>query len=1023
MSSSEQDRRTVHRARYESFRELLRLNRSALAQLAELEHSYYGGQALGLAALRAKCAGLIGSTRALSVKLADLEEGARPAQLLDACARIDEGVRPLLLRAPLPTGPLVVPLSALGTGAELIAGSKATNLAVAHSVLRLPTPAGFAFTTAAYARFLTASNLLETIESQLAAISGEEEAEDVDLPCAALQALVLGAPVPGDLADVALEAFDDLAAQSGSGLRVAVRSSAVGEDTSVSFAGQYATVLDVGRDRLLDAFKEVVASKFSPRAVVYRLRNGLDDWDVPMSVLVLQMVRPRVAGVLYTANPATRDARSVAIHAVEGLAERLVAGETASTVVYVERDTAVAGHPPCRVRSSHFEAASAILSASEAMDLARAGIALESHFDCPQDVEWAIDGRGAPYILQSRPLHIASVPRIPRPKLTLLVSGGEVASPGWAVGQVFVPRPGRSMPDGAVLVAESASPDLAREAGRAGAIVTEAGTIACHLASVARELGVPAVVGMPGARRVLDDGAEVTLIADEQGAALYAGRDEDVARRGRWRRRVPPDGPMMLRMRAVLDWLAPLHLKDPGSPEFTPEGCRTIHDIIRVAHESAMRDMFRLPASAAGSGGVAKLRTRLPLDLYVVDLGGGLDPRAREAPDDGALLSTPLQAVWRGFSHPGIQWSGPANMDVRGFMAIMAESAVSSPDALQDASSYALIASDYLNLSARFGYHFANVVSLCGDSADENYVSLQFSGGVGSFDGRSLRAQFVAAVLERLGFHSVVRGDLVEATLKSGEKTGIQAKLDQVGRLLASTRLLDVSIHRHEQIGEMTEMFFAGDYDFLRHSPEGRVEGFYVHSGTWSRAQDAGETIIVQDGTEWGSGLTGGVTRLMRRVVGGARYQAFLDNVKAYHYFPKLIAKDGEVESGTVTVRVRPVAGIIDQAAGLVFGLRNAGNYFALRVNALENNLILFETVDGTRMQRAAFERTIEPGRWYRLTAVLSGRRVEGFLDDERLVAFEAERTVAGHVGLWTKADSLSHFAGLKIERGERCSG
>jgi pyruvate,water dikinase len=157
----------------------------------------------------------------------------------------------------------------------------------------------------------------------------------------------------------------------------------------------------------------------------------------------------------------------------------------------------------------------------------------------------------------------------------------------------------------------------------------------------------------------------------------------------------------------------------------------------------------------------------------------------------------------------------------------------------------------------------------------------------------------------------------------------------------------------------------------------------------------------------------------MRRMVGGARYQAFLDNIKAYHYFPKLIAKDGEIESGTVTVRVRAVSGFIDQAAGLVLGLRNVGNYFALRINALENNLVLFEHVNGNRFQRATIERAIEAGRWYRLKATLSGRRVLGFLDDELLIDFEADRAVAGHVGLWTKADSVCQFASLTIDRGE----
>jgi len=1018
MSTSKQEAGSIYRERYETFREVLRLNRSALSQVAELEQSYYGGPPLGLAALRAKYDNLIATARLLVVKLANLEGRATLVELTAACDRIDAHVRASLVRPPIPAGQLVVSLDALAAEPDVVAGAKATNLSIARNLLHLPTPAGFALTAAAHARFLTASNLLKAIGVQLEAITGQDDA-DLEVRCRALQDLINSATVPVDLAEAAMTAFDELAAHSTGALQVAVRSSAVGEDTSVSFAGQYATMLGVRREQVLDAYKRVIASKFTPRAVLYRLRNGLDDWDAPMCVLVLPMVEPRAAGVMYTAHPTTGDARFVIIHAVAGLGERLVAGETPAAVFSVERDMANPGHPPSTVRPCLKGLACELVNEEEAMDLARAGVALESHFGCPQDVEWAIDQQGKFFILQSRPLHIASAPRVPRSKLPLLALGGEVASPGWAVGRVFVARPGRVMPDGAVVVAESASPDLARLASRAGAIVTEAGSVACHLASVARELGVPAIVGLSRARQLLIDGTEVTLMADQAGGALYAGHDQDVAHLPRWRHRAPNEGPMMRRMRAVLDSLAPLNLTDPNASDFSPEGCRTVHDVIRFAHEAAMRAMFRLPTTAEGSSGALSLRTRIPLDLYVVDLGGGLKLGPGEAPHDGAVTSIPLQAVWRGISHPGIQWSGPANIDMRGLMIIMAESAISSPDVLQDVSSYALISSDYLNLSARFGYHFANLVSLCGDNSDENYVSIQFSGGVGSFDGRSLRAQFVAAVLERLDFDVVIRGDLVEGTLKTGEKPRIQARLDQIGRLLASTRLLDVSIQGLEHVNRMTDMFFAGDYDFLGHSSQGRIEGFYVHSGTWSRSEEAGEPFIVQDGSEWRGGLSGGVTRLMRRMVGGARYQEFLDNVKAYHYFPKLIAKDGEVESGTVAVRVRAVAGFIDQAAGLVLGLRNIGNYFALRINALENNLVLFETLNGQRFQRATVERPIETGRWYFLKTTLSGRRLLAFLDGELLIDFEADRPVAGHVGLWTKADSLSHFASLTIDRDE----
>jgi pyruvate,water dikinase len=1009
---------SVYRDRYEAFRELLRLNSSSLAWLAEIEQAYYGGPPLGAAALGARYDALSATVRLLVGRLADLGDEASSVALLRSHSLIDAGLREVLAFRSPQEGPIVVRLDMLAerSDAATLAGAKATNLAIARNILHLPTPDGFVLTAAAYARFVEGSGLREPLETLLASVEGGEDA-DLDARCGAFQDLVLAAQVPDDIARAALAAYDDLDVSSGSPPRVAVRSSAVGEDTSTSFAGQYVSVLDVTRENLLDAYKHVVASKFAPRALLYRLRAGLDDRDTPMSVLVLQMLDPRVAGVLYTAHPASGDATRVAIHMVEGLGERLVSGDVSAAVVTIERDMASPGHPAAIVSASGHPRGRLLLGQMEAMGLARAGIALESRFGCPQDVEWAIDWRGDLYILQSRPLHVAGIPRVPQSSLPLLAAGGETASPGWAVGRVFIARPGMSMPDKAVLVAESASPDLARLAGRAIAIVTETGSVACHLASVAREAGIPAILGLPRARELLADGAEVTVLAGETGGLLHAGRDEEIADLPSWRPRVVVGGPIMNRMRAVLDRLSPLHLTDPASADFSPEGCRTIHDLIRFTHERAIDLMFRLPATTRGPGGAVKLRTRIPLDLYVVDLGGGLDDRAGGEPHDGEIASWPLRAVWRGFSHPGIAWTGPANMDVRGLMTIMAESALASPETLQDTSSYAVISSDYLDLSARFGYHFAHLAALCGDRDEENYISVQFSGGVGSFEGRSLRAQFVAAVLEGLGFRVSLRGDLVEAAVKAGERASIESKLDQLGRLLASTRLLDVSIRNLDQIGRMTRMFFDGDYDFLAQAGQRRIEGFYLLSGDWSRAEQDGASLIVQDGSEWRSGLAGGWTRLMRRMVGDARYQDFLDNIKAYHYFPKLIAKDGEIEHGSVAVRAQPVAGIIDQAAGLVFGLRNAGNYFALRINALENNFVLFEYVQGHRLQRVTIERAIETGRWYGLEASLSGRRIRGLLDGEPLIDFEADRPVAGHVGLWTKADSVSRFTDFAIQR------
>jgi pyruvate, water dikinase len=151
----------------------------------------------------------------------------------------------------------------------------------------------------------------------------------------------------------------------------------------------------------------------------------------------------------------------------------------------------------------------------------------------------------------------------------------------------------------------------------------------------------------------------------------------------------------------------------------------------------------------------------------------------------------------------------------------------------------------------------------------------------------------------------------------------------------------------------------------------------------------------------------------------GSKYQEFLDNIGAYYYFPLAIAKESWIESGRVEVKIKPIDGHIDQAGGLAFGIRDINNYFVFRINALENNVILFEFVRSKRIQRVSVEKPIDSKRWYNLSAELKGNEILGILDGEVLIRYTADRPVDGYVGLWTKADSVTAFEGLATATDE----
>ncbi len=274
-------------------------------------------------------------------------------------------------------------------------------------------------------------------------------------------------------------------------------------------------------------------------------------------------------------------------------------------------------------------------------------------------------------------------------------------------------------------------------------------------------------------------------------------------------------------------------------------------------------------------------------------------------------------------------------------------------------------------------------------------------------------------ILSRLGFQIKLTGDLLDATLSGSDPDAMEATLDQVGRLLAVSRLLDLAITNEAEVARMIESFFQGEYDFLQQAQEARIPEFYTNTGNWKVVEAEGRRLLQQDGSEYGSILTAGLTNFMGKVM-GHKYLEFLDNIEAYFYFPLAIAKDSEVSKAVLKVRVKPVAGSVDQAGGLAFGIRNVNNYFVLRINALEDNLVIFEFVNSRRFQRATVNQEIKTGEWRSLATEISGNTCKGYLDGELRLEYTAARPLSGYVGLWTKADSVTYFDELTIEAGEK---
>ncbi|MGQ9920026.1 MAG: PEP/pyruvate-binding domain-containing protein [Desulfobacca sp.] len=1022
--------------KYQKYREFLKYNRDTLQMLAELEQLYYGSR-INLLAVRRQVDDLLGMLGRLVRALDELGDGPY-RDLQPACQRVAAELALSFEAGPTCLiGDLVLPLEALRPETMMEAGGKATNLATIARFLKLPIPPGFAITSYAFERFLEENKLAVPIELILSSLKLDDLA-DLEVQSNIIQESIRKAPVPQFLADKILQTYEELEAKTYKNVRLAMRSSAVGEDTEASFAGQHLTVLNVTRDGLLEAYKAVVASKYSPRAILYRLNFGLNDRETPMCVAGIAMIDAKASGVMYTVDPTNPTSGLLKISAIWGLGEHLVSGEASPDEFFVDKATGrivqqtigqkkamlvnLPGGGTQLVDVPAAEISQPSLSSDQIQTLAAYGKKLEGYFQSPQDVEWAIDQEGRLYILQSRPLGLvqtkaAAVLMVDAKKHPVLLSQGKMASPGIAAGQVV--SAGSlltALPENAILVARTASPDYAALLGQLKGLITDLGSVTSHLASVAREFGVPAIVNAGSATELLKPGQEITLVAELH--TVYQGIVPELVEQMRPAKKLLFNSPVHERLRQILDRISPLNLTDPQAADFTPAGCRTVHDIIRYAHEKAMQEMFGLSKIGPQGINVVQLRSNIPLVLHLIDLGGGL--RAGLTTCDTVTAddveSIPLKALWRGFSHPGITWRGAIPFDVKNFLTLMAQGAMQSEEKLPGGDSFALVARDYLNLSAKFGYHFANLDTFGSDDPKQNYINLQFAGGVGSFVGRSLRLTFLAEVLYRLGFTLKVTGDLLEASINGLSRPVLAETLDQVGRLLASSRLLDMAITGEADIPPMVDAFFRGDYDFLQQSENIHLPGFYTHTGNWRLAAAEGQTIVVQDGSNYLGRLSAGLAGMMTTMI-GKTYLEILDNIGAYFYFPLAIAKESYLEAGSGQVQVRPVSGRIDQAAGLAFGIRNVGNYFVFRVNTLEEDVALFEFVDNKRYKRVSAAASLTPGHWYELRVDFAGRRCLCWLDGKPLLDYTATRPLDGYLGLWTKADAVSHFADLKITR------
>ncbi len=816
----------VLRATYEAFRELLVFDSKSHEQMAELEALYYQGKKEDVCRIAARYEELSSSVGGM-VTCLELMAPTSFVTLREYYRKCDFYGKLLLAPPAFHCGPpFVLSLTDPPPPSSLVGGKSSALMELMDS-MHLPVPPGFVITVNSFHYLLEYNDLRHRINSLLATLDlGAPEL--VTTISQELMHLIRGAEIPPAIAEAILSAHTALAASfspghEGQTLRVAVRSSAVGEDGECSFAGQYASFLNVEKEEILASYLSVIASKYSPAALAYRLHCGLSDEESPMAVLVVAMVNAQASGVVYTRDPAGLRPHILMIHAVAGLGEALVSGRIVPEQILVEKKQ---GQPHGSDGDDEGQGAgSALLSASQVANLAKTAWKIEDHQGVAQDIEWAVDETGQIMYLQSRPFRIQSaqsdpdrriVPVTERP----LFQGGIMAASGQAAGRVYCvdsTHPLEQAPSGAILVIRETLPSFVQALDRISGVLAEMGSVAGHFSTVCREFGIPLLCGLPSPQQWLQRGEMITM--DGENRTVYRGNLlAQLARKPLYE--VQKELPFYRRLRQLLDTITPLHLTNPQTRDFTPESCRSFHDIIRFAHEQAVRTMFSLGDGLGNrAGGRKKLLSDLPFDIFVIDVGGGLLPDGTgTAPDTAGnsphaiildqIASLPFLALWQGLTHSSIQWQDRAHFDWKRFGELSLADGITSSNAA-DFASYAVLGADFVHLIMRFGYHFTLVDALCGSDRASNYCQFRFSGGGADFSGRLLRLDFIRTVLTRAGFQVEVTGDLLDARIAGLQASEMEGRLQTLGRVLGTTRLMDMTLHEVEDVGRCVETFLA----------------------------------------------------------------------------------------------------------------------------------------------------------------------------------------------------------------------
>ena len=805
----------LFKERYLYFRQLLNENNAVLEIMADLEDKLAGEYIFDMNYVRSSCNKLVDSVQNIIVNLDKLSKGKYP-NLYFAFAKINSKIETTLInKTDIPVTDFTIPFKSVTKEMVKSVGGKNANMGEIKNKVGLPVPDGFCISAYAFKRFIEYNELKDKIILNSIDIVDIEGLNRISKEA---RNLIVKSQIPSDVESSISNAFSELSRKISrrvSTPTVSVRSSAIYEDAEFTFAGQYKTALNVNPDNLIEQYKKVIASLFTPRAIFYYKSKGFEEEDMVMAVGIVEMIDAKAGGVMYSRDPTDAEKDNIIINAVWGLGKYAVDGTVSPNIYVVSRNeprTILEKTTPaqevmlkCNSREGTVELEvpeekreTSCLIDDQIKFLADYALVLEKHYDRPQDIEWALDENNNFFILQTRTLRILKEKPVKNIQTItkghkILIDKGQIACKGIGAGKVFFINKEEDLekfPEGAVLVAKHTSPRFVTVMNKASAIVSDVGSPTGHMSSLAREYKIPTLLNTETAMKTLEADKEVTV--DAVNGNIYEGRINELVEAGK-RDNPFKDTAVFKLLSELLKNIVPLSLIYPEDEKFSPDYCETFHDITRFSHEVAMKEMFKIVDSPDISKREAvKLEVKIPLEIYVIDLDGGIKGDSKKITPDH-ILSMPMNALLKGMM--AIEWPGPPPINVKGFLSVIASTTMQPhSEKLLWEPSFAIISREYMNFNIRLGYHIQTIEAYAGDNINDNYARFLFKGGGASLDRRARRTRLIKEILEMTDFSVKRTGDVLDARITKYDKLTILKKLGILARMTAYTKQLDMTL-------------------------------------------------------------------------------------------------------------------------------------------------------------------------------------------------------------------------------------